>query len=1641
MLRALSMCMSRWREYIQIRRRMCRLLARVKHSALYGWFSLWQRACGENRRQKALLRRFLARAKNMTLHRSFSQWDEFAVRRRRLRQRIIVMVRRWISSKLRFGVVRWKAWIAAHIQDENESQRKRIKCARIMARVRNRLLLGYWQSWLGVLSKKRKLRQFVQKMRNQRLLVWFNTWIECLDEMQRQHCLLQRSLARVLKATLSRSFDEWEDATRKRIRLRRFMKLALRRWVLAKKRRGIAQWKNHNRIMRICQKEEAARKISAKRIFSRYVHREMASRFDTWIDMVMQRRMLRGLVKKIQNSRMLMWFHSWSDGLTRLKRERNLMHRSLQRVIHARMSRCFGTWEHNAAIQVRLRKRMQLAVRRWTISRLTHGWRVWTGRFLRAVYAEEDQRARQRRSAKRLMARYVHRQLARRFDAWTDMVQMKGKMRRFLARMHNVRLAAWFETWLDGVYKMQRNRKLVQRCLSRAINAQKHRCVRQWVAFVATRRRLRKRMKVACQRWTVAKMRNGWSRWQHGVRVQRGKAQEEQHRQNSARRIMQYALNRTLVYCFDTWSDAVLHGKRLRGIVRRMLSRRLSASFNSWFEQIHLQREMRRRIKGSITRARYRTVARCMDTWQAQAECRKLTRRRISVAAHRWRQNCLRTGWDRWSVRFLLQARLEAIERARMERSSKRIFARIVRRALFWRFDSWRNAVYKRLRLKRFMKRMASSRLFRWWNTWVLNLEDVKRKKSSIARGLLRQSAGKVGRAFARWEEFMQVRHKLRSMMRNRVHRWSSACYRQGWERWMRFVMLRGRELAEEQVKRSRCKKILARMSHRALSGCFNTWQGRVKSRRKLVQFMKRMKNAELLKSFASWADQVEDVKRQRLLVQRSLSRVLNAKLYASFNRWDEFRCVRITLRKRMVLALGRWKAAQSRRGIMVWKEYVRTAREEAQDEARRKRSAKRMLARCVHRAMAAHFDRWTDMLAERRRLRQFLLRMKMLRASQALDAWRSNVVERKKQKMLVARGLRRALNRALAVAWDSWSEHCSNRKRLRTMMQLATHRWSSAKLRYGFRIWSGRFLHGARHAEREDIARRRRAIQILRKIQNSHLTRCMNRWVGMVAESRRLRRFFLRIKFRAAAKCFETWTSMVQESKNHRAIVAKFLNRVQNSGAVRSIQTWREFVATRVSLRARVRISVHRWVIGQFNWGLQRWKAFVRKLRVADITRADRRRNHVLRLKSMVRVARQAGLRRGFRRWVDVFCSGHHRAEQIRMHLEKMETVESRVKKDMGEIRARVKSFRANALAHLLHQNGRLVRKLALHSAFLRWKSKADCSALVEEHLFTQNVLTLERAAHRRRSERARALQRGFRNWHALSVKVGAVQQDRGRRVIATSRYAMLKSSQSEQLCLGTGYGDVAEGQRRHIHAVRDLILRGAFRKWEQNWDSGSNKDQRRKIQVAVQQTRSMKHLARTLTVSWHRWMLQRRARMFYAWSKRVAELRERECEERINELREMVFKQSKAVETGIVAIVRERLVNSYRKASVAEDVSGAEEGAEEGAASGGSPDIATTMAGLRDRILAWKDAQQESHEEDTKTNDSAGDVATGEPEVLTVKSLRPPPPPTVETRRPPPKKKLFPHPYYDGVPTPSRLDDGSLLSLPQYQKKFSRR
>ena len=63
---------------------------------------------------------------------------------------------------------------------------------------------------------------------------------------------------------------------------------------------------------------------------------------------------------------------------------------------------------------------------------------------------------------------------------------------------------------------------------------------------------------------------------------------------------------------------------------------------------------------------------------------------------------------------------------------------------------------------------------------------------------------------------------------------------------------------------------------------------------------------------------------------------------------------------------------------------------------------------------------------------------------------------------------------------------------------------------------------------------------------------------------------------------------------------------------------------------------------------------------------------------------------------------------------------------------------------------------------------------------------------------------------------------------------------------------------------------------------------------------------------------MLQKCMRMFSLWNKHVIMLKEQETEERINTLRGMVLEQSKSVESGIVAIVRERLIDVARKTSV---------------------------------------------------------------------------------------------------------------------------
>ena len=637
--------------------------------------------------------------------------------------------------------------------------------------------------------------------------------------------------------------------------------------------------------------------------------------------------------------------------------------------------------------------------------------------------------------------------------------------------------------------------------------------------------------------------------------------------------------------------------------------------------------------------------------------------------------------------------------------------------------------------------------------------------------------------------------------------------------------------------------------------------------------------------------------------------------------------------------------------------------------------------------------------------------------------------LERKRHSLITTRYLRRVMNKALVKAFDSWIDGISQRKRLRTMIQLAVRRWSSARLQYGFHVWSGRFLQGSRQSEKEELAKRRQAYVMLRRVKSSQLSRSFNQWISYVIEKRRTRRFLLQMKNRTAAKCFKKWCYALENARKCQASAKKLVTRLRNRKVAMFFLTWHRYASVRIALRSRLRISISRWEIANAACAFKRWREFVQRDYIATMKLKDYEQVLKFRLKHMLITVRRVITRSGFRRWAHVFCLGQIRAEQIKLHSKTLELVEGRVKKDMKRIRQRVKSLRYKALANLLNRTLQLVHQMKTHCAFLRWKNKSDAFAQSERNNLTLKVLSLERAAFRRKQKRRKALSRGFWRWYTKSVKSEIWRQRQGRCVIALNRFIKLKSIQHEQVHLGS------QSARCKKHsAIRDLVLRGAFRRWEQNWDIGLNMEQRRQILEKGKRERALRHVARTLFMFLRRRLHRRYSQLFHRWIKLVILMREKDCEDRVASMRELVFKQAKDAENGILAIVRKRLINSVRDASVASAstlISGTEK-------------VDLDSEDWRGKILNWTAKRRKQLKRD-ELEDSKSDLSNESTHGLTSETFYDHGSNHVETE---PlevrmglsdnQTKFYGHPYYDGYPTPSQETDGSLISLPQYHDKL---
>ncbi len=221
----------------------------------------------------------------------------------------------------------------------------------------------------------------------------------------------------------------------------------------------------------------------------------------------------------------------------------------------------------------------------------------------------------------------------------------------------------------------------------------------------------------------------------------------------------------------------------------------------------------------------------------------------------------------------------------------------------------------------------------------------------------------------------------------------------------------------------------MRRVILRTLWNAFLKWQAAVHLRRRLRRHALRMQLRQQSQTMRSWVA----FRRDRVWLRRFLSRLF--------------------YQENMLI---------QRQGWNTWRELVTAERLSSGNsyyqsllEGEQKRRAAQLLSRLLFQRQARCFNRWSrGFIAERRRLRRFLLRMQKSRLAAWFNSWYEKVCEKQKTKLIYQRAAAKMVRSREAGALYAWQEFVDRRVILRQRMVLTLRRWVKANQVRGFRLW-----------------------------------------------------------------------------------------------------------------------------------------------------------------------------------------------------------------------------------------------------------------------------------------------------------------------------------------------------------------------------------------------------------------------------------------------------------------------------------------------------------------------------------------------------------------------------------------------------------
>jgi len=628
-------------------------------------------------------------------------------------------------------------------------------------------------------------------------------------------------------------------------------------------------------------------------------------------------------------------------------------------------------------------------------------------------------------------------------------------------------------------------------------------------------------------------------------------------------------------------------------VLNRILHSQLALAFGMWNETIAEYRRQEFVKVRFIQKWKYKPCVAALINWKelviTRVRVRKLLARATTEKSFQWKSRAMNS-WKEYVKNFdynFLQISVANLEEQVAQRDDQITNLQTDLSELV----AFRDQIFNRDRHKavKVLNRICHAQLYAAMTIWSNMVAETNRLEALKNRFVFKWKHSGCASALVTWKSFVATRKKLRHILQRACSDYKLKKKSAAINSWKAYVKAFDADSLKTQVTNLTLINKQQNAELKELRREINSMQDAVDGlfydrRRRAMAIMSKIVNHQKFTAFRFWSDSVQILKQNEFVVRKFLARMMLGSCAKCVLKWREV----VSDRKKMRNFVKKFLLSKDLRlksvALRTWVSKSKKLTEK--DSARHIKLLEKEL-----RGQKAEADNLTAALKEtedlvvklqqekigvlKRNMQKFINMWQHKALHSTYVAWSGWVKTSKTEKVLMARFLKKLLNRTLLKYYNCWHEFHMNEKRNRFILH-----------KFGMRMKNAlttRCLESWKHWT------------IKRKIENMEERTNEQKVQGVLA----------RMIKGSMVRTFLLWRENVAEIVRNRYVVGKFVRRMQLGGALRAVGRWKELVATRKKMRSFIGKMIGGKRLMLLGAGFNSWRVFASGVEAGCLERA----------------------------------------------------------------------------------------------------------------------------------------------------------------------------------------------------------------------------------------------------------------------------------------------------------------------------------------------------------------------------------------------------------------------------------------------------